>query len=169
MLAFLSKPRRLTDVGLVWVILAAIVGGILIDIQIAEAYKTVEVEAVTTIVEPKEVRIEVVYNWTPERIEKEIRDVFKEESNTAVAVAKSEGGLKIKVQSGNTLSYGREQSHCTFQIHAPDWDVIAKKLGFDDYRTNPKSCVQLAYFIYKDAGGFTPWTEYKNGNYKRFL
>lgn len=169
---FLSKPRQLSRVGLVWVIITAIVSAILVDIQVAEAHKFVEVVEVTqTTQTKKEVRIEVVYNWTPERIEKEIRTVFKEEPNTAVAVAKSESGgkLKIEIQSGNTLSYGREESHCTFQIHAPDWDGVAKKTGWGDYRTNPKSCVQLAYYIYKDAKGFTPWTEYKNGRYKKHL
>jgi len=115
--------------------------------------------------------LEVVINWTPERIEKEIRTVFKEAPNTAVAVAKSESGgtLKKEVRSQNIISYGQEKSYCTFQIHAPVWDSVAKELGYGDYRTNPESCVKMAYYIYKDAGGFTPWTEYNNGNYKRHL
>lgn len=139
------------------------------SIQKANALEVMKVSSIEPAQEIKPVKIEVVYNWTPERIEKEIREVFKEAPNTAVAVARSEGGLKVRVQSGNTLSYGREQSHCTFQIHAPDWDDDAKRLGLSDYRTNPKSCVKLAYYIYKDAEGFTPWTEYKNGNYKKHL
>jgi hypothetical protein len=148
--------------------MSGIVGGILIDIEIQK--NTVEVMKETAVVEaPKEVPIEIVYNWTPEQYEEEIRKQFKEEPNTAVAVAKSEGGLKIEVQSKNKLSYGREKSFCTFQIHAPDHEVNAKQLGLSDFRTNPKSCIKLAYHIYKDAGGFSPWTNYRNGAYKKYL
>lgn len=130
-----------------------------------------EVQAAPVEVEPRVVQLEVIVNWTPERIEKEIRNVFTEAPNTAVAVAKSEsGGVLVKeIRSKNIIHYGQEKSFCTFQIHAPVWDPIAKDLGYADYRTNPASCVRLAHYIYKDAGGFTPWTEYRNGNYKKFL
>lgn len=153
-------------------VLIGIVTGIVCDIlgqplivQNVQASAPVEVE------EPREVRLEVVVNWTPERIEKEIRTIFKEEPNTAVAVAKSESGgeLKKEVRSQSIISYGQEKSYCTFQIHAPVWDSVAKELGYEDYRTNPESCIKMAYYIYKDAGGFSPWTEYKNGRYKKYL
>jgi hypothetical protein len=165
----MSKPRSVTGVGMWWIIFGTVVGGVLIDIQIAEAYKVEEVQAVTVEVKPQVALIEVVYNWTPERLEQEIRETFKEAPNTAVAIAKAEGGLKVEIRSQNKLSYGQEKSYCTFQIHAPDHDATAKKLGLGDYRTNPKSCVKLAYHIYKDAGGFSPWTEYRNGGYKKYL
>jgi len=156
----------------VWVILAVMISCIVLDTKIAEAYEYTEVLELTNVEVPRrEVKIEVVYNWTPERIEKEIRDVFGEAGDVAVAVAKSESGgvLRAEIRSQNILSYGQEDSHCTFQVHAPDHEANAKRLGLGDYRTNPRSCVRLAYHIYKDAGGFTPWTEYKNGRYKKHL
>jgi hypothetical protein len=148
-------------------VLLGIVTGIVSDVLTKPYVK--EVHAETAKEKPKEVKIEIVYNWTPEKYEEEIRKVFIEEPNTAVAVAKSEGGLKIEIQSKNKLSYGREKSFCTFQIHAPDHEVQAKKVGLGDFRTNPRSCIKLAHLIYKDAGGFTPWTKYRTGEYKKFL
>jgi len=124
--------------------------------------------------EPKEVRIEVVVDWTKERIEQEIREVFPEEPNTAVAIAKAEGGLEIEIQARAILSYGRERSFCTFQIHAPAHEANAVRLGYGDYRTNPKSCIAMARVIYDDSKartgkGWQPWTAWKTGDYKRHL
>lgn len=129
----------------------------------AEAYT----EATTTA--PRVVLIEEVINWTPERIEKEIRTVFTEEPNTAVAVAKCESGLNPTIQSRHTLSYGREQSFGIFQIHAKDHHTTAVRLGLTEYKTEVRDNLNMARYLYDDAGGFTPWTCYKTGEYKRFL
>lgn len=166
---FLSKPRHLTRVGIVWVVIATIVGGILIDIKIAEAYKNVEVESITTIHEPKEVRLEVVTNWTPKRIEQEIRTVFHEAPNTAVAIAKCESGLDVDIQSYHTLSYGREESFGIFQIHAKDHDRTAKRLGYENYKTDVKDNLAMARYLYNSRGNFKDWTCYKTGAYKKYL
>ena len=141
-------------------------------IEYVQAESTIEVENIQP--EPKEVRIEVVYNWTAERIEQEIRAVFHEMPNTAVATFKCESGLKPVIQSNHILSYGREQSFGPLQIHAPDHEVTAKKLGLADYRTNPKSNIQLGRYIYDQRikhGGypFQDWTCYNQGLYKKHL
>lgn len=108
---------------------------------------------------PKEVRIEVVYNWTPERIEEEIRKVFWEDPDTAVKIAKCESGLDADIQSHHTLSYGREQSFGVFQIHAPDHDKSAKRLGFENYQTDVLDNLHMARYIYDSAGKkWTPWS-----------
>ena len=164
---FWTKPRHLTRVGIVWVIMAAIVGGILIDIKIAEAYK-VEVQEIIVVAEKKEVRIEVVYN-SKESIERHIRDVFPEAPNIAVAIAKCESGLVPNIQSHHILSYGREQSFGVFQIHAKDWDGKAKALGFGNYRTEVEDNVAMARYLYDARGNFKDWTCYKSGEYKKYL
>lgn len=125
-------------------------------------------EAATT-TEPvgREVRIEVRINWTTERIDKEIRDTFPEDPETAIKVArcenafKSRGGYDAGVQSGHTLSYGRERSYGIFQIHAVDWDQTALKLGYDNYKTDPGDNIKMARYIYDKAGKkWRDWTCY---------
>lgn len=87
----------------------------------------------------------------------------------AIAVAKAESGL---VMQQSKLTYPKdnerwgaragqtEKSFCIFQIHSPDHDANAQRLGLGDYKTNVESCVKMARVIYDDAGGFYPWTEY---------
>jgi len=142
-------------------------GCVTLDIQIAEAYDSVEVEALTTIEEPKEVMIEVVYS--KEGIERLIRETFPEAPNTAVAIAKCESGLSKDIQSHHTLSYGREESYGVFQIHSKDHDRTAKKLGFENYRTDVEDNVYMARHLYDSRGNFKDWTCYNSGEYKRFL
>ena len=163
----MSKDRQLSREGLCWLIIAVLVGGILLDIQIAEAYKVEEPIAVTTVVEPKEVMIEVVYS--KEGIERLIRETFHEAPNTAVAIAKCESGLSKDIQSHHTLSYGREESYGVFQIHSKDHDRTAKKLGFEDYRTDVEDNVEMARYLYDSRGNFKDWTCYNSGEYKKFL
>lgn len=120
--------------------------------------------------EPKTVLIEVKYNWTEERIEQEIRNVFVEAPNTAVAIAKCESGLDIDIQSQHILSYGQELSFGLFQIHKPDWHETALALGLDEYKTNPIHNVQMARYIYENAGyQYTDWMCYTKGLYKKYL
>lgn len=140
-------------------VLIGIVSGIFIDI-IFKPY-VVEVANAQEVEEPKEVRIEVIYDWTPERIEQEIRTVFWEDPNTAVKIAKCESNLDADVQSGHTLSYGREQSWGIFQIHSPAWHKKAIELGYDDYQTDVLDNLHMARYIYEQAGKrWTPWSCY---------
>jgi len=127
-------------------------------------------EAATFKEEPKEVKLEVVVDWTPRRIEKEIRTVFHEIPNTAVAVAKAEGGLVKERQSDFYRNGVREPSFCAFQIHAPSWDKKAKNLGYGDYKTNPASCIRMAKYIYDHTGkNFNQWSAYREGKHKKYL
>ena len=163
---FWTKPRHLTRVGIVWVIMAAIVGGILIDIKIAEAYK-VEVQEIIVVAEKKEVRIEVVYS--KDSTEAEIRRTFAEEPNTAVAVAKAESGINLKAdaynpewhydKNGNKIcqgSYGVFQIAC---VHEPE---------------NPKKLFDVQYNIkrakeIRNGGTWKQWGGYSSGGWKKYL
>lgn len=149
-------------------VLAGILTGLFIQISLDSA-TVVQAKSEEVIEEPEEVRIEVVIDWTKERIEEEIRTVFHEEPNTAVAIAKCESGLKADIQSHHILSYGREQSFGVFQIHAKDHEGTAKRLGLEDYRTDVKDNVQMARFLYDNRGNFNDWTCFKSGEYKRYL
>ena len=128
-------------------------------------------------IEPVEVLIGVKIDWTHERIEKEIREVFFENPNTAVAVFKCESGggiLKAEVQSGHTLSYGREESFGPLQIHARDHEKTAQRLGYGDYKTNPASNIRLGKYIYEQRiarGGraFQDWTCYTQDLWQKYL
>jgi hypothetical protein len=144
------------------------VAAMLLDIQIAEAYKNVELEvAPATKVEPREVRLEVVYS--KEGVERKIREVFPEAPNTAVAIAKCESGLKADIQSHHILSYGREESFGVFQIHAKDHDRTATRLGFEGYKTQVEDNILMARHLYDSRGNFKDWTCYNTGEYKKFL
>ena len=117
--------------------------------------------------------------WTSPRVERLIRRYFPEEPNTAVAVAMAESGFKMR-QSYLRYTKDRphegvyagqqEQSFCLFQIHAPAHENAAHELGLGDYKTNPKSCVQLARHIYESAGfSFAPWTVYTKRMYLAYV
>jgi hypothetical protein len=139
-------------------VLVGIVMGILVQVSIDSA---TPVYAVNEIVEEEEgvIEIEVVIDWTKERIEKEIRAVFPEDPETAIKIAKCESGLVPDIQSQHTLSYGQERSFGIFQIHAPDWHNKAVSLGFDNYRTDVKDNLQMARYIYEKAGKkWTAWS-----------
>lgn len=138
--------------------------GILIGICTDVILKNIhvqEVEAATTIEEPKEVQIEVIIDWTPERIKKEIRDTFPEQPELAIKIAQCESGLVPNIQSHHKQSYGRERSFSIFQVHEPDWGDDAIRLGLNDWKTDPAENIKLARYIYEKAGNkFTPWSCY---------
>ena len=80
-----------------------------------------------------------------------VASYFPEEPHIAVAVARCESGLNADIQ-GPTNDYG------LMQIHAPSWQAVAERLGLTEYRTNPVQNVQLARYIYDNAGGsFRDW------------
>jgi hypothetical protein len=141
-------------------VLVGIITGILIDVNRAEGVHMVEVaEAATST--PQEVRIEVVVEWSRERIIEEIHNTFPEDPDTAVKIAYCESGLRADIQSHHILSYGRERSFGIFQAHEPDWAATADRLGLYDWRTDPKDNIALARYIYDSAGKrWTPWSCY---------
>jgi hypothetical protein len=152
------------------IICLSILGGILLGISVNvwkanEAHYAYAKEEVFKV--PQEVQIRVVVDWTQERIEKEIRDTFSEDSETAIKVARCENGwsekrgYKADIQSGHVLSYGQEQSFGIFQIHAPDWHKTALRLGYNNYQTDPGDNIKMARYIYDNAGKkWRDWTCY---------
>ena len=156
--------------------LAVMVGiflGILLDIWRQPVIYEAEAHEEPSVV-AQEVRIEVVIDWTEERIIKEIRDVFPEDPDVAVAVAKCESGLVKDIQSRHMLSYGREVSWGLFQIHERDHAKTAVRIGAENYKTDPADNIALARYIYDQRlanGGYAwqDWSCYKNGGYKEFM
>jgi soluble lytic murein transglycosylase-like protein len=111
---------------------------------------------------PREVRIEVKINWTRERIEREIRETFPESPETALKIAKCESGFDPDIQSHHIGKDGKQEpSYGIFQIHSPSWHARAKKLGLEDYRTDPGDNIKMARHIFDGAGKkWTDWSCY---------
>lgn len=158
---FLSKPRQLSRVGLVWVIMAAIVSAILVDIQVAEAHKFVEVQPLVVVEAPKkEVKIEVVYNWDKARIIKEIRATFPEAPELAVAIAKCESNFDTKAYNPTNNSHDKGIMQISEKYHGRE----VKRLGLD--MNNPKDNIMFARRLYDQAGNsFSPWVCYTKKMY----
>jgi len=129
-------------------------GCVTLDIQIAEAYDSVEVEAPTTIEEPKEVMIEVVYNWTPERIEEEVRKVFPD-APVMLKVMKCEGGYDIDAHNPTNNSHDRG----LFQISTKYHGAEVKRLGLD--MNDPVDNIKYARILY-DKNGLADWQASKH-------
>ena len=157
---FRHQTRHLTWKTFVWCGVVAIPLAIFVDASVQNA-NTAEAMNVVATSTPQEVELIVVINWTKERIEKEIRNTFPERPEIALAIAKCESGLVADIQSGHTLSYGRERSFGIFQAHEPDWGHVATRLGLHDWRTDPAENIKLARHIYESAGNsFSPWSCY---------
>lgn len=98
-----------------------------------------------------------------ETIVSEIRRVFNNE--TAVAVCTSESGLNPTAVSP-TGDYGV----CQINLSA-HWKIIPgntreeKIASLFNYQTN----IALAFTISNNGTNFNPWTDYRNGNYRRYL
>jgi len=146
-------------------ILAGMITGSAIFVYSHSTPEVIAYEAPIEVIEVKP--IPVVKQWTPKEIKQEINRVFGN-NPVAVAVAQAEGGLKKEVQSSYYAQGKRETSYCTFQIHAPSWDKEAKRLGYDEYKTNPEHCIAMAYHIYQSQG-WHPWSVYKNNDYKKYM
>lgn len=122
-----------------------------------------EAEAMTTVATTtaQVVQIEVMINWTPERIKEEIRNTFPEDPETAVAIAMAESKLKPhaynpEVHQNCNGSIGIMQIAC---VH---------------HRVDPERLKDVAFNIKKAreiylAQGWGPWGAYTNGSYKQYL
>lgn len=136
-------------VGILW--------GITLDIMRQPYVERVEAYTPPQVVEePKEVRIEVIYNWDTERIKQEIAAVFPEDTYMAIKIARCESNFKM-IQSHHMQPYGREESFGIFQIHARAWHETAVTLGLENYQTDIKENLAMARYIY-DLHGWYPWT-----------
>lgn len=136
-------------------VVSGMLAPILYDWSSTNAYVEV-VHAQEVVEEPREVLVEVVIDWSRERIVQEIHNTFPENPDLAVRIAQCESGLKM-IQSNHVLSYGREQSWGIFQIHAKDWENKAIQLGYPDYKTDIQQNIQMARYIY-DNSGWRAWS-----------
>lgn len=116
-----------------------------------------EAEQEVSIEEPKTVLIEVKIDWNQDRIIQEIVETFPEDPQTALAIAKCESGL-------NPNAVGPTNDFGLMQIHSPSWNNAAISLGLDEYKTDPIQNLQMARYIYDNAGKqFTDWVCFTKG------
>ena len=111
-------------------------------------------------VEPIPALIEVKINWTPERIEKEIRNTFPEDPATAVAIAWAESQLNANAYNpeshiGCNGSVGIMQIAC---VHNRKNKEALKDIKFN---------LKVARQIY-DSEGWKPWGAFTDGRYKQY-
>lgn len=133
-----------------------IVLGIVIDAYFTPVVEVAQAEEVIT---PEVVMIEV--ETTEEYIIKRIKQTFPEDSETAIKIARCESGLRVEIQSQHQLSYGQERSFGLFQIHAPDHEATAQRLGYEDYKTDLEDNLAMARYIYEQSGKkWTAWSCY---------
>lgn len=125
---------------------------VITTVEAKEEVEAIVVPVEVLPIEPKEVQIEVVYDWTKERIIKEIEATFPEDPKTAVKIAICESNLKIGIQSHHIGADGQqERSFGIFQIHAPSWHKTAMRLGYVNYQTDVLDNLKMARYIYDNA------------------
>ncbi len=76
---------------------------------------------------------------------------------TAVAIALAES-------SGKSGAYNPEGSYGLWQIYLPAHPEFAGQNLYD-----PQTNANAAFSVYRDAGGFSPWSTYKSGKYQAFV
>ena len=155
----LPLNRRLVYV---WAIIVLVFLVTYVDSHNLNPFKVEEVQAVTVVEPVREVKLLVVIDWTPERVEKEIRETFPEAPNTAVAIAKAESGAKLKIDAYNPEAHkGCNGSYGVFQIacvhHRASEDLF-----------DPAVNIKKARKIYLKEG-WKPWGAYTSGGYKKYL
>jgi hypothetical protein len=110
---------------------------IMLDVFIQHAGAPIEYTAETAHAEevaPKEVQIEVVIDWTKDRINQEIEKKAKEYGTSATTlkrIVECESGYVTDVQSHHILSYGREKSFGLAQIHLPSHPDVTYEEAVD--------------------------------------
>lgn len=134
-----------------WVILGAILGGIVLDTKIAEAYEYTEVLEITNVEVPKrEVKIEITYDsWTPEVIERKVLEAFPD-APIMLKVMKCEGGYDIDAYNPTNGSGDKG----LFQVSTLHHGKRVKALGLD--MNNPADNITYARILY-DEQGLEPW------------
>ncbi len=158
--------RRKFEVSERWkqIICWGIIGGILLGLFLDARSKPLVYinEALATTTPEKAVQIEVKINWTPERIEQEIRNTFPEAQNVAVAIPKAESELNPKAfnpeaHRGCNGSIGIMQIACVHNRHDPQ--------ELHDVQYNLK----VARRIYDARGNFNDWGAFTDGRYKTYM
>lgn len=90
-------------------------------------------------------------------IEKMIADKFGSDASIAIAVAKSESGLKCDAIGDNGDSIG------LFQINRVHF------WRFNKLAVDCEDNIRVAKEIYDEQGGFQAWTAFTNGSFRNFL
>lgn len=87
------------------------------------------------------------------------QEAFGSQWQTAKAICRAESGLRKDAKSP-TSDYGLCQIN---QVHR-------KRVGGDLTKLfDPATNIRVAAAIYKDNGGWHPWTVYRTGAYKKYL
>lgn len=144
-----------------------IIAGILIDVKRAEGVQDVHfievAEAATST--PQEVRIEVVTDWTRERVREQIQIAAAKYGTSFEkmdATVNCESGYRPDIQSHWTLSYGREESWGVAQWHLPSrnrdasGNLITKEMALDPVQ----ALDAMAYHF--SIGNARLWTCYRD-------
>jgi hypothetical protein len=134
--------------------IVGIIGGIVIDIMGAPVVYVREVEAaIPVVVEPQEVRIKLVYNWTQERIIEEIHNVFPD-APIMERVAKCEGIKNGKLDPDVVNPTNDSYDTGIFQISMLYHGDRIKAMGLD--MTDVIDNLHFARILY-DESGLQPW------------
>lgn len=114
---------------------------------------------------------------TQEKIEAYIRALFGRDGHVAVAVSRNECNPSNRAYPKCVYHTEHEYSVGIFQINlynARQWihaskvpgETMAEKI---ESLKDPFINALVAHKIYSDSNGFTPWSAYTNGNYKKDL
>lgn len=131
----------------------------------------VETARAQVVKEPKEVRIEVIpekIEWTTERIEEEIRSVFSDSPDLAVAIAKSESGATLYDRAYNP------EWHYINGVPVCQGSYGVMQVACVHYQVNPSALFDVEFNLQKAAEiyqkrGWTQWGGYTSGKYKKYL
>jgi membrane-bound lytic murein transglycosylase MltF len=125
-----------------------LIAGIVVKIGVniwLEAHPTTVVYAAE---QPEIVQLEVKVDWTEDRIKREIREVFVEIPELAIAIANCESRLKPDARNPVTPDTGIFQIN---NVHKKDWEAQ----GYTDM-TDPEQNIAYAHSLYK-RDGLSPW------------
>jgi len=145
-----------------WGVVLGLIGGILIHfyIQHENHVEASELEVTKTVLEtpsvpePKVVQIEVVINWTPERIAQEIDKVFPD-APIMHDVMRCESGGNIEAYNPTNNSHDNGLFQISDLYHGPR----VRSLGLDV--GDPADNIAYARILY-DESGLQPWSASKH-------
>lgn len=104
--------------------------------------------------EPRTVRIEVVYNWTPERIAQEIDKVFPD-APIMHDVMRCESGGDVEAYNPTNNSHDNGLFQISDLYHGPRVRALGLDVG------NPADNIAFARILY-DESGLQPWSASKH-------
>jgi hypothetical protein len=134
-------------------IILGILGGLFLDAYM-RAYPS-HITYASPPEEPQVVQIEVVIDWTPERIKQEIRETFPEAPETMLRVAKCESGLVPHAYNPTNGSHDGGIYQISLKYHGDRLE----QLGLD--RFDIEDNLKYARMLY-DESGLAPWSASKH-------